>query len=115
MHLSMPRSKLKIPPLRFGEDATLGQRIARIRKARGYTQQELADRIGIIQVLVSDYERGKLRVTAEMAVRFARALELSTDELLGMTEMKSNGKRAGRSFAGSSRSTHSARSSRPCF
>jgi hypothetical protein len=45
---------------------------------------------------VSDYERGKLRVTAEMAVRFARALELTTDELFGMTEMKNNGKKPSR-------------------
>lgn len=96
MHTTMPRSKLKIPPLRFGEDATLGERIARIRKARGYTQQELADRIGIIQVLVSDYERGKLRLTAEMAVRFARALEVTTDELLAMTQIASNGKKTSR-------------------
>lgn len=39
-------------------------------------------RIGIIQALVSDYECGKLRLTAEMAIRFAMALEVTTDELL---------------------------------
>jgi DNA-binding XRE family transcriptional regulator len=36
---------------------TLGRRIARLRKERGYTQVELAEKIGIIQVLISDYER----------------------------------------------------------
>ena len=61
---------------------TLGQRIARLRKKRGYTQTELAERIGIIQAFVSDYECGKLRLTAEMAIRFAMALEVTTDELL---------------------------------
>jgi transcriptional regulator with XRE-family HTH domain len=49
----------------------LNQRIARLRKERGYTQTELAERIGIIQALVSDYECGKLRLSAEMAIRFA--------------------------------------------
>jgi transcriptional regulator with XRE-family HTH domain len=70
----MPRkSKLKLPALRLGE-GSVGQRIARIRKERGYTQNELAERIGTIQALVSDYERDKLRLNAEMAVRFAIAL-----------------------------------------
>jgi len=78
----MPRvSRLKLPPLN-GVEEPLGDRIARLRKERGLSQTELAERIGIIQALVSDYENGKLRLTAEMAVRFARALEVTTDELL---------------------------------
>jgi transcriptional regulator with XRE-family HTH domain len=78
----MPRRPtLKLPPLDLGKE-TLGQRIARIRKERGYTQVELAERIGIIQSLVSAYEKDKLRLTAEMTIRFATALEVSTDELL---------------------------------
>lgn len=78
----MPRvSRLKLPPLN-GAEEPLGDRIARLRKERGFSQTELAERIGIIQALVSDYENGKLRLTAEMAVRFAHALEVTTDELL---------------------------------
>jgi len=75
------RSKLKLPPLDLG-DETLGQRVARLRKERGYTQVELAERMGLVQALVSDYERGKLRLSAEMAIRFAMALEISTEDLL---------------------------------
>ena len=78
----MPRvSRLTLPPLE-GSDEPLHQRIARLRKERGYTQTELAERIGIIQALVSDYERGKLRLSAETALRFATALEVTADELL---------------------------------
>jgi transcriptional regulator with XRE-family HTH domain len=61
---------------------TLGLRLARIRKEHGLTQQQLAERTGLIQVLISDYERGKLRLNAEMAVRFADVLGVTTDELL---------------------------------
>jgi transcriptional regulator with XRE-family HTH domain len=61
---------------------TFGQRLARLRKERGFTQVEIAERVGIIQALVSDYERDKLRLNAEMVVRFAAALEITTDELL---------------------------------
>lgn len=68
---------------------TFGQRLARIRKAKGYTQVELAAKLDIIQVMVSDYERDKLRPYHEMIVRLAKALEISTDELLGVKPFKS--------------------------
>jgi transcriptional regulator with XRE-family HTH domain len=61
---------------------TVGQRMARLRKERGWTQVELAERLGIIQSLISDYERDRLRLNPAMVVRFAAALEITTDELL---------------------------------
>jgi transcriptional regulator with XRE-family HTH domain len=76
----MPK-RLQLPPLDLGNE-TIGQRLARIRKERGYTQVALAEKIGIIQSLISDYETDRLRLTAEMAVRFALALDVTTDELL---------------------------------
>jgi len=38
--------------------------------------------MGLIQSLVSDYETNRLNLSAEMAVRFALALDVSMDELL---------------------------------
>jgi transcriptional regulator with XRE-family HTH domain len=87
----MPR-RLKLPPLDLGNE-TLGQRLARIRKQCGYTQVELAKKIGIIQSLISDYETDRLRLTAEMAVRFALALGVSTDELLHPKAAKKKSKK----------------------
>jgi transcriptional regulator with XRE-family HTH domain len=55
----------------------MGQRLARLRKERGYTQVDLAKKIGIIQTLISDYELDKLRLSAEMAVRYAMALDMT--------------------------------------
>jgi transcriptional regulator with XRE-family HTH domain len=78
----MPKkSKLKLSPVSFGNE-TLGERLARIRKERGLTQKDVADRTGLTQVLVSDYERDRIRLTAEMAVRFVEALGVGTEELL---------------------------------
>ena len=77
------RSRLKLPPLDLGNE-TVGARLARLRKARGLTQTDLAQRIGIIQTLVSDYEQEKLRLSAEMAARLAQALGVSLDELMGL-------------------------------
>jgi|HubBroStandDraft_4_1064222.scaffolds.fasta_scaffold237187_1 transcriptional regulator with XRE-family HTH domain len=76
----MPK-KSKAKSASSGQE-TLGQRLARIRKEQGFTQQQLAERTGLIQVLISDYEHGKLRLTAEMAVRFADVLGVRTDDLL---------------------------------
>jgi len=78
----MPRiSKLNLPPIDFGGE-TLGQRVARIRRERGFTQVDLAEKIGLIQNIVSAIERDRLKLSAEMAVRFAAALDIGMDELL---------------------------------
>jgi transcriptional regulator with XRE-family HTH domain len=80
----MPRkSKLTLPPLDLGDD-TLGQRIAKFRKKKGLTQVELAEQMGLIQSLVSDYERDVIRPHPEMLARLALALEVSTDQLIGL-------------------------------
>lgn len=76
------KSRLKLPAVDLG-DETIGQRIRRFRKRRGLTQVQLAEKIGIVQNLISDYERGRLRLHAEMVARFARALGVSCDELIG--------------------------------
>jgi transcriptional regulator with XRE-family HTH domain len=37
----------------------------------------------MIQVLISDYERDKLRPYGDVVARFAQALDITADELLG--------------------------------
>ena len=76
----MPK-KSKLAPT-TAEKETLGLRLAQVRKERGLTQVELAERTGLIQVVVSDYERGRLRLPADMALRFAEVLGITVDELL---------------------------------
>jgi transcriptional regulator with XRE-family HTH domain len=88
----MPKkSTLKLPPIDFGSEG-LGKRLARIRRERGFTQVQLAEQIGIIQSLVSDYETDRLKLSAEMAVRFALAMGVTTDELLYTSAKKTTGK-----------------------
>ena len=70
-----------MPPLDY-DGETVGQRLARLRKQRGYTQVELAEKMGSRQVLISAYETDRIALSAEMAVRLAVTLEVSTDELL---------------------------------
>jgi len=85
----MPRTaKYKLPDLKI--KGSLGQRIAMLRKERGYTQLELAGKIGINRVLISDYERDKIRPHYEIIIHLAIALEVTTDELLGLKALKQN-------------------------
>jgi transcriptional regulator with XRE-family HTH domain len=68
-----------------------GARLRAIRTDRGLTQVELAEQVGVIQVIISDYERGVLRPYHDMIARFARTLKVSADELLGLKPFKGNG------------------------
>ena len=89
----MPRkSTLKLLPIDLGNE-TIGQRIARLRKERGYTQELLAKKMGIVRVLVSDYERDRIRPHPEMIARFAVAFGITTDELIGLKPSNGKGKK----------------------
>lgn len=52
---------------------------------------ELAEQLGTTQGIISDYECGKLRPHADMIVRLAKALRVSTDEMLGVKPPSKNG------------------------
>jgi len=87
---SMSRDlKSQSKPEVINKAETIGARVAQIRKERGMTQTELAEKIGIIQALISDYERGKLRLYDDVIIRLATALGVSTDTLLGVTDKDS--------------------------
>jgi len=83
------KAKYKLAPLSLGRKS-IGQRITRLRKERGYTQKELVNKIGISQKLLSAYEVNRLKLSAEMAIRLANALEVSADELFGLKSQKNS-------------------------
>ena len=89
------RAAVRKPALDFGGE-TLGQRLARLRKQRGFTQVELAEKVGITQVLISAYETDRCYFSVEMAVRFALVLEISLDELLHPKAKKVSSKKPSR-------------------
>lgn len=90
-----PKSRLQLPKVDLGTES-FGERLTRLRKSRGLTQVELAEQMGLIQSLISDYENDKLRPHGEMVARFALTLEVSTDELLGVKPSKLNGRKPSR-------------------
>lgn len=96
MFSKMPRKrKQELPPI-LAASEPFGERLSAMRQQRGLTQAQLAELVGVTQPLVSDYERGRLQLSADMAVRFALALKVSSDELLGLKVPTDGGKKPSR-------------------
>lgn len=65
----------------------LGEKIQRLRRERGLTQTELAQRAGISQAIISRLERHRRgNVNADVLKALAKALGCTTDYLVGMHE-----------------------------
>ena len=60
-------------------------RIKEIRKSKGITQQELADKIGISQGHVARLESGASEMTISQISQFAKALGVEPWEILPMS------------------------------
>ncbi|MBK6517276.1 MAG: helix-turn-helix transcriptional regulator [Polyangiaceae bacterium] len=60
-------------------------------KSGGSLRSRLAKKTDLIQVLISDYENDKLRPNPDVLVRFAVALDVSTDRILGVAKPDKRG------------------------
>ena len=67
----------------------IGNRIRTVRKARGYTQEQLAERADISFAFVGHIERGTRVMSIKTLYSLARALDCSTDYLLGNAQENS--------------------------
>ena len=65
-----------------GSAESLGDRIARLRRAKGWNQKELADRIGGRPTQISKYERGIYLPRPDLLPRLGEALGVTLDYLM---------------------------------
>lgn len=65
----------------------LGQRIAEMRNAFGWSQVELAKRLGVAKQTVSNWENENIQLSIDMLVRLAKIFGVTTDFLLGLDEI----------------------------
>jgi len=79
------KSKNNLIPLDIC-DETIGKRIARTRKEKGFTQKSLAEKIGITRSRLSNYEIDRIHLNDDMLIRFAIALNVSLDYLVGLSD-----------------------------
>lgn len=63
---------------------SLGQRIKILREIQGLSQEELAERVGLHRVALTQVENAQREISAEELVEFSRVFEISTDVLLNL-------------------------------
>ena len=65
------------------EREALGSRIRTWRQRRRFSQSELAERSGVTQSTLSNYENGKREPAVSILIHIAEVLDVSLDELAG--------------------------------
>lgn len=73
----------KVPP-----SSAFGERLTHFRTAQGLTQTQLAEMIGSSQRAISHYETVAEYPPTSVVIDLARALQVTTDELLGLKPPK---------------------------
>lgn len=67
---------------------TIGRRIAELRDARGWSQEELAERLHVSRQTVSNWERGKTLVDVQSLAAMAGEVGCPLSELLGEEQVR---------------------------
>ena len=65
----------------------LSERLKQLREQKEWTQEELGKASGVSSRMIQRYESGKSRPRLDAAEKIAKALNVSTDELLGNADM----------------------------
>lgn len=66
-----------------------GKRIAELRKEKGWTQKNLADKLHVSTSVIGHCERGR-NISIDILCQIAERLETTTDYLLGLTNCKTS-------------------------
>lgn len=69
----------------------IGERLAKIRKERGLTQKELADKLNMSQQVISNIERNASMPDINFLEGVADLYEISLDELIGRRVVQKEG------------------------
>lgn len=62
---------------------TFGQRLAALRKEKGLTQSDIADKVGITAQAVSKWENDQASPDIDILIKLSEIFDISLDELLG--------------------------------
>ncbi len=84
----MSKRKVKLNKV----DEIFGERLAQLRQAAGYSQRDLASEIGVSQRMIAYYEKETEHPPAHLLSLLSKALGVSSDQLLGIENVKDNGK-----------------------
>ncbi|RYZ94325.1 MAG: XRE family transcriptional regulator [Proteobacteria bacterium] len=62
---------------------SLGERLKAARTAAGFTQKDVEARLGLRDLSLKDYETERIKLPAQVALKFAELYGITVDELLG--------------------------------
>lgn len=65
-----------------------GERLSNLRKGRGLTQIQLAEKLGVSPRVIVYYEQENAQPPGALLVDLARVLRVTTDQLLGVKPIK---------------------------
>ena len=71
----------------------IGERLAELRKDKGWDQPELAKQLQVTYHTISSYERNKSEPNHEMLIKIAKLFDISVDYLLGLIRERASYKR----------------------
>ena len=66
----------------------IGDNIRRIRKQRGYSQEEFADIAGFSRSYYTEIETGKRNISTLNLIKIIKALNVNPNEIIGSLEPK---------------------------
>ena len=66
-------------------DKMLNENIRKLRKSKGFSQEELAVKLGVVRQTVSKWEKGLSVPDSEMLIKLAEELDTTVNNILGET------------------------------
>lgn len=75
-----------------GDDMSFAEKLKQLRSERGYSQENLAEMLGVSRQAVSKWESGRVYPDIDYIVEISNIFNVSTDYLLKDTETKSHDK-----------------------
>ena len=67
----------------YNGSSFFSENLIKLRKSRGFTQQQVASKLGIDRTTYTKYETGVSEPGFEMLIRLSQLLDVSLDELFG--------------------------------
>jgi len=84
----------------------IAQRLAKMRQDSGITQVEMAKKLKTTQSIVSRYERGELRIHAELLLELSKILGVTPNDILGVGKKDAANGKIPRRFLSRLRNVH---------
>ena len=74
----------------WSKTSGFSERLRALRKLKGYSQEEVSEKLGLAKATYGTYENGKYSPDAEKIAKMADFFNVSADYLLGMEDINDN-------------------------